>query len=102
MKPVKVGLVGSGFISGIYMQNSKIFDSFDIVANSDLIPERSEGRVKEFGISNAVSTEEINEDPEVEMVLNLTTPDGHYSIAKQAIEAGKSVYSRNFFMKTLA
>ncbi len=93
MKPVKVGLVGSGFISGIYMENSKIFNSFDIVSNSDLIPERSEGRVKEYSISKAVSTEEIMADPEIEIVLNLTTPDGHYSVAKQAIEAGKSVYS---------
>lgn len=47
MKPVKVGLVGSGFISGIYLQNSKIFNSFDIMACSDLIRERAEGRARQ-------------------------------------------------------
>ena len=42
MKPVKVGLVGSGFINGIYLENSKIFKSFDVVACSDLFIERAE------------------------------------------------------------
>ena len=32
-------------------------------------------------------------DPEIELVLNLTTPESHYTIAKQAITAGKSVYN---------
>ena len=90
MEPVKVGLVGCGFISGIYLENSKLFKSFDVVACSDLIPERSEGRAKEFDIPTVCSTAEIMEDPEVEIILNLTTPDGHYSVAKHAIEAGKS------------
>jgi predicted dehydrogenase len=93
MKPVKVGLVGSGFISGIYLENSKVFKGFDVVACSDLIIERAEARAEEYGVPKACSTEEIMADPEIEIVLNLTTPNGHYDVAKQAIEAGKSVYN---------
>jgi len=93
MKPVKVGLVGCGFISGIYLENSKLFQSFDVVACSDLIPERSKGRAKEFNIPKVCCTAELMEDPEVEIVLNLTTPDGHYYVAKQAVTHGKSVYN---------
>ena len=93
MKPVKVGLVGCGFISEIYLENSKMFQSFDVVACSDLIPERSKGRAEEFVISKVCSTAELMEDPEIELVLNLTTPDGHYDVAKQAISHGKSVYN---------
>lgn len=93
VEPVKVGLVGCGFISGIYLENSKILRSFEVVACSDLIPERSESRANEFRVPKVCSTEEIMEDPEIEIVLNLTTPDGHYEVAKQAIEAGKSVYN---------
>jgi predicted dehydrogenase len=93
MKPVKVGLVGSGFISGIYLENSKILKSFDVVSCSDLIPERAEARAKEYGVLKVCSTEEIMVDPDIEIVLNLTTPVGHYPLAKQAIEAGKSVYN---------
>ena len=30
MEPVKVGIVGSGFISGRYLENSLTFNSFDV------------------------------------------------------------------------
>ncbi len=93
MKPVKVGLVGSGYISGIYLENSKILRSIDVVACADLMIERAEARAEEYGVPKACSTEEIMSDPEIEIVLNLTTPDGHHGVAKQAIEAGKSVYN---------
>jgi len=93
MKPVKVGLVGCGYISGIYLENSKVFKSFDVVACADLLIERAEARAEEFGVPKACSTEELMSNPEIEMVLNLTTPDGHHEVAKQAIEAGKSVYN---------
>jgi predicted dehydrogenase len=93
MKPVKVGLVGSGFISSIYLQNSKIFNSFEVVACADLIRERVEARAEEYDIPKILSTDEVMTDPEIEIVLNLTTPDGHYIVAKQAIESGKSVYN---------
>jgi len=93
MKTVKVGLVGCGFISGIYLENNKIFNSFEVIACSDLIPERSEERAEEYGIPKVCSTEELMADPEIEMVLNLTTPDGHYEVARRTIEAGKSVYN---------
>ena len=56
MKPVKVGLVGSGFISGIYLENSKVFKGFDVVACSDLIIERAEARAEEYGVPKACST----------------------------------------------
>ena len=85
MEPVKVGIVGSGFISGIYLENSKTFNSFDVVACADLIMERAQGRAEEYGVPKACSTEEVMDDPEIELVLNLTTPDSHYDVAKQAI-----------------
>ena len=36
--------------------------------------------------------EELLEDPEIEIVLNLTTPKAHYEVCKAALEAGKHVY----------
>jgi predicted dehydrogenase len=40
--------------------------------------ERAQGRAEEYGVPRACSTEEVMDDPEIELVLNLTTPDGHY------------------------
>ncbi len=85
MKPVKVGLVGSGFISGIYLENSKVFKSFDVVACSDLLIERAEGRAKEYGVPKVCSTEEIMADPKIGIVLHHTAPNGHYDVAKEGV-----------------
>ena len=91
MEPVRVGLVGCGYISGIYLENSRLLRSFDVVACTDLIRERSKARAEEYGVPRVCSPDEIYDDPEIEMILNLTTPDAHYEVARKAIEAGKSV-----------
>ena len=93
MRIVKAGVIGCGYISGIYLKNSKLFNNFEVTACADLISERAENRAKEYAISRACSVEELLSDPEIEIVVNLTTPDAHYSVAKAAIEHGKSVYN---------
>ena len=93
MDPVQVGLVGCGFISDIYLQNSKIYHSFEVVACADLIRVRAEEKAEKYKVPRACSTEEIMADPNIEIVLNLTTPISHYVVAKQALAAGKSVYN---------
>src|SRR5919112_200069 len=40
--PVKVGVMGAGKISGIYLQNAGVFDDLEVVACADLVVERSE------------------------------------------------------------
>ncbi|MGB9587185.1 MAG: Gfo/Idh/MocA family protein, partial [Armatimonadota bacterium] len=92
MQPAKVGIVGCGAISGIYFQAGRTFEMLDIVACADLIRERAEAKAKEFGCK-AVTVEELLADPEIEIVLNLTIPNAHASIAQAAVEAGKSVHN---------
>jgi predicted dehydrogenase len=92
-KTVKVGLIGSGAISYTYLDNmTKRFDILDVVGCSDIIPERSEKRAKEFNIRQ-MTNEEIYADPEIEIVVNTTYPRSHYEVTKAALEAGKHVYS---------
>ena len=90
--PAKVGIIGVGNISSIYLENNKVFDAYDVVAVSDIDMERTRARATEFGISRAYSVEELLADPEIEIVLNLTIPDAHGPVALAAVEAGKSVY----------
>jgi len=92
MEKVRVGVVGCGNISETYLRNSRIFSSFEIVACSDKIPERASSRAKEFQIP-ALSVKELLSDPRIELVLNLTTPDAHYTVARDTLKAGKSVYN---------
>jgi predicted dehydrogenase len=93
MKPVKLGVVGCGNISGIYCKNAKQLQALDLVACADLIRERAEAKAAELGIPRVLSPEDLYADPEIEMVLDLTVPKAHAQVAMAAIAAGKSVYN---------
>jgi predicted dehydrogenase len=90
---VKVGIIGCGAISGIYLKNAPRFGNIEIAACADLVIERAQEKAAEYGIPKACTPEELLADPEIEIVLNLTIPNAHASIGFAALEAGKSVYN---------
>jgi predicted dehydrogenase len=91
--PVHVGIIGCGNISGIYLENSKIFDAIDVVAVADIDPDRAQDRATQYGIPKACSVEELLADPDIDLVVNLTTPDAHGPVALAVLNAGKHVYN---------
>lgn len=93
MKKVKIGVIGCGFISGIYLKNlSQMFRNTEVVACADLVPANAEARAKEYSIPKVCSVEELLADPEIEIVLNLTIPAVHAELNLAALNAGKNVY----------
>ena len=93
IKPIKIGLVGSGAISYTYLNTlTSGFSAVEVAGCSDLIPERSKARAELFGIRQ-MTTEEIMADPEIELVVNTTQLWNHNKVTKMALEAGKHVYS---------
>lgn len=90
---VGVGIVGCGKISEAYLKIAKGFPQIEVVAVSDVLIERARARAEEFGVRRACSPEELMADDTVEIVLNLTIPRAHASVAKAAIAAGKHVYN---------
>jgi predicted dehydrogenase len=93
MKKVKLGFIGCGNISGIYLQNSHTFELLEPVACADMIPERAQAQAAKYNIPKVYSVEQLLADPEIEIVVNLTIPNAHYSVAMAALQAGKSVYN---------
>lgn len=91
--PTKVGLIGCGTISGIYLENSKKFDAFDIVCVADTRLDAAQARAAEYGIPRAASVEDMLADPEIEIVINLTPHRVHGKVGMQVLDAGKSVYT---------
>jgi predicted dehydrogenase len=89
----KVGLIGCGVISDIYLENGKTLESIDMVACADLLPERAQAKAAQHGVPKAYTVEELLQDPEVEAVLNLTIPKAHAEIGLAALEGGKAVYN---------
>jgi predicted dehydrogenase len=89
-KPLQVGIVGAGVISGAYLKTK--FPQFKITRCSDIRQAQAEVRAREFGIA-AASTETILADPTIDIVLNLTTPQHHAELTGAALRARKHVYS---------
>ncbi len=93
MKTTKIGIVGCGNISSIYLEAGRVFDILEIVACADLLPERASAKAAEYHIPKACRVEELLADPEIEIVVNLTIPRAHAEVALAALQAGKSVHN---------
>src|SRR5215813_2701531 len=92
-KKVNVGIIGCGFISGIYIEVGQTFDILNIAACADIDMARAEARAKQYGIPKVCSVEELLADPEIEIILDLTIPKAHGEVGLAALKAGKSVYN---------
>jgi predicted dehydrogenase len=90
--PIRVGIIGAGFISAAYLKAAKNFPDLAIVSCADALAENAQKRAEEFGLK-AQSVEELLQDQAVDLVLNLTTPQNHVPVSSRALESGKHVYS---------
>ncbi|MHC1694255.1 MAG: Gfo/Idh/MocA family protein [Eubacteriales bacterium] len=93
MSKIKVAVIGCGTIANAahipsYMANEKA----EIKYFCDIIPERAEKAVKDYGCGIAVTDyKEVLADKEVEAVSICTPNNVHSTISIAALEAGKSV-----------
>ncbi|KAB0678813.1 Gfo/Idh/MocA family protein [Aureimonas leprariae] len=87
----RIGLVGCGVISGIYLHNAPLFRDIEFTACADMRPEAAKVRADEYGI-RPLTLDELYRSDEVDIVLNLTNPDAHAEVALKALEHGKHVY----------
>mgnify|MGYP002519899753 CR=1 FL=1 len=83
-KKIKTALIGCGMISKIYLTNLKALDVIELVGCSDIIESRAESRANEFGIKK-MTNEEIYNDPEIELVINITNHTSHYEVSKKSL-----------------
>lgn len=102
---IKVAMIGVGAISGIYLKNLTLtFKEVELIGVCDLVPERAEKGVQyvrdevEKGAKAVIpkiykDMYEAFDDPEVDVILNLTRPYEHYEVTKQALLHGKHVFS---------
>ncbi len=93
MKTTKIGVIGCGNISDIYLKADKVFEILETVACADLIPEKAQAQAEKHNVPCACSVEELLADPDIEIVVNITTPQAHFPVAMAAVEAGKSVHN---------
>lgn len=98
----RVGVVGLGVISRAYLDTLAGHPAVRVTAVADLDASRSAAVAADLPGVRALTVEELLSSPNVDTVLNLTTPGAHAEIALGAIGHGKNVYGEKPLAATLA
>ena len=93
IKPVKTAIIGCGNISSIYIENAQKWEIIDMVACANRTLTRAQSQARKYGVTRAESIAEVLSDEDIELIINLTTPDVHAEIGLAALRAGKSIYN---------
>ena len=94
----RVGLVGCGRVSDMYLQTLAGIAGIEVVACASLDIGESRNKAAEYGITRACLVDDIIEDRTIDCILNLTVPTAHADITRRALNAGKHVYSEKPFV----
>ncbi|ODT05851.1 MAG: oxidoreductase [Mesorhizobium sp. SCN 65-20] len=92
-----VGVIGCGNISKTYFSRAPQFKGIEMRACADINMDAARARAKEFKL-RAETVEDLLAAKDIDIVVNLTVPAVHYEVSRQAIEAGKHVYSEKPFV----
>ncbi len=96
-KTLGVGVIGCGNISTAYFTLAPLFRGIEMRACADINMDAARARAGEFGL-RAETVEEVLREEAVDIVVNLTIPAVHYDVSRQALDAGKHVYSEKPFV----
>lgn len=101
MEPVRIGVVGAGDISAVYLNAITRSSALDLQAIATRDPQANAEKANRFG-TRPISVAELLADDAIELVVNLTTGVAHEAINGAALEAGKHVYSEKPFALSLS
>jgi predicted dehydrogenase len=90
---VNLGIVGCGNIATPYARAIAAAEGLELVAATDVQPERAEELVAEFGGAAHPTLGALLADDRVDAVVNLTAATAHAAVTEAALEAGKHVHS---------
>ena len=92
MKVLKIGVIGLGDISNAYLTNlNKFPDAVELYACACRTPAKAEAKKEQYGFKKAyASGEELLQDPDVDLVLNLTNPATHYKYNLAALRSERA------------
>ncbi|MFT4228700.1 MAG: Gfo/Idh/MocA family oxidoreductase [Microbacterium sp.] len=91
--PVGVGLIGVGVISDTYLENLGSFPDVRVVMLADLDLDRARAQAQKHGIPAWGTNDDVLAHPDIDLVVNLTTPDAHIEVSSAAVAAGKHVWT---------
>lgn len=101
MHKVPIGIIGCGNISAAYLKAMTSFPILDIRGIGDLNADLATARAAEFDVAS-MPVEDIYNDPDIEIIVNLTIPKAHVAVATRTLESGKHAYSEKPLAITFA
>ncbi|MEZ4867294.1 MAG: Gfo/Idh/MocA family oxidoreductase [Caldilineaceae bacterium] len=91
--PLRVAIAGCGNIAGPYARTMKNFPQIELVGATDIMPERAQALVAEYGGRAYATLDELLADKSIDLVVNLTIHHAHPAVITQCLNAGKHVHS---------
>ncbi len=91
--PVGVGVIGAGVISDAYLGNLTAFPDVRVLAVGDLDTDRAAAQAERHHVPRSGGVAAVLDDPDVEVVVNLTIPAAHVEVGLAALDAGKHVWT---------
>ena len=85
MATFKVGLIGTGNISEIYLKNCVRFPELSMEVRGSLNPSESQQKAARFSVPRVADPDEIISDPNIDCILNLTIPTAHAEVTLRAL-----------------
>ena len=102
-KRIRVGLIGCGSVSGRYLPHLSECPYAELVSVCDIIPERAEQRAQEFKVPNHYPhIEKMLAGAPFDLLVNTTDMQEHEHLNREAIAAGKHIWSEKPIANTLA
>ena len=91
MRELGVGIVGCGVISSVYMLNMPLFRGIELRACADLRKDAAAAQANTFGIEST-DIDTLMKRDDIDIIVNLTVPNAHFSVSHAALTAGKHVF----------
>jgi len=97
---LNVGIIGCGNISEAYLTLASQFAGYEISAVADINTALADERAAEFNC-RSMSVDDLLGDNTIDLVVNLTVPSAHFEVTRNAVLAGKHVYSEKPYVLSL-
>ena len=99
---LRAAVIGCGAISDIYLTNLKTrFSTVEVVCCCALHPEHAAAKAAQYGIESR-TYQQILTDDSIQLILLLTPASTHYALIREALLAGKHVYTEKTMSTSLA
>jgi predicted dehydrogenase len=100
---VRVGVIGCGSVSHVYLPQLTKCRHVELVSACDIRPERAEAQAKRFSIPHHYPhIDRMLAGAAFDLLVNLTDMQEHEHLNRQAVEAGRHVWSEKPMANSLA